>query len=77
MNVYGLRVELDERSETMGRKIRDAQMENVNYIVTIGDKEVEKGTVAVRYRNGEQKFDIPVDQFISELVKERDEKLIK
>jgi threonyl-tRNA synthetase len=52
-------------------------MENVNYIVTIGDKEVEKGTVAVRYRNGEQKFDIPVDQFISELVKERDEKLIK
>ena len=76
MKVQGIRVELDERSESMGKKVRDAQMENVNYIVTIGDKEMDTGTVAVRLRNGDQKLDVPVEQFISELVKERDEKLI-
>ena len=77
MKVHGLRVELDERSESMGKKIRDAQLEQVNYIITIGDKEVEKNVLAVRTRSGEQKFDVAVEGFISELVKERDEKLIK
>ncbi len=69
MVTKGLRVELDARTETMGKKIRDAQTEKVNYIVTIGDKEVTKQCLAVRDRNGQQQFDVNVDTFIEKLVK--------
>ncbi len=72
----GIRVELDDRMESMGKKVRDAQMEKVNYIVTIGDKEVEKKTLAVRNREGKTKFDVKVDQFIEDLVKEVREKKV-
>jgi threonyl-tRNA synthetase len=70
MVIVDLRVELDSRVESMGKKVRDAQMEKVNYIITIGDKEIEQNSLAVRTRKGETKFGIPVDKFISELVKE-------
>ncbi|MBI2112148.1 threonine--tRNA ligase, partial [Candidatus Woesearchaeota archaeon] len=66
----GFRVELDARTETMGKKIREAQLEKVNYILTVGDKEVEKKTIAVRKRSGEQEFDVHLDTFI---VKIKDE----
>ena len=66
----GFRVELDDRTETMGKKIREAQLEKVNYILTVGDKEVEKKTIAVRKRSGEQEFDVHLDTFI---VKIKDE----
>ena len=46
----GVRVELDSRDEKLGRKIRDAQMEKIPYMLVIGDKEVESGTIAVRDR---------------------------
>lgn len=48
----GLRVETDLRNEKIGFKIREAQMEKVPYVLIIGDKEVEAGTVAVRRRGG-------------------------
>ncbi len=70
MKLVGIRVELDDRVESMGKKVRDAQMEHVNYIVTIGDKEQENNTVAVRLRNGETKFDMPTKDFIADVVKE-------
>jgi len=57
-----LRVEVDERSERMGRKIRDAQGKKVPYMVVIGQKEVESGRVSVRARNGEQS-DEALDDF--------------
>ena len=71
-----LRVELDDRAESMGKKVRDAQLAKVNYIVTIGDKEVEKKTLAVRDRSGETKFDVIVDEFVSQLVSEVKERKI-
>ena len=46
----GIRAELDDRSEKIGYKIRQAQMEKVPYMLVIGDKEAENGTVAVRSR---------------------------
>jgi threonyl-tRNA synthetase len=73
----GIRVELDDRAESMGKKVRDAQLEKVNYIVTIGDKEVEKKAVAVRDRKGDTKFDVNVDEFISRLQKEVMDKVIE
>jgi threonyl-tRNA synthetase len=72
----GIRVELDDRSESMGKKVRDAQMEKVNYVVTIGDKEVEKKTLAVRNREGKTKFDVNVDKFVEDLLKEISEKKV-
>ena len=66
----GIRVELDDREESMAKKVRDAQMEKVNYMITIGDKEEEKGTIAVRNREGEVKFDVKLKDFISDIKKE-------
>jgi threonyl-tRNA synthetase len=77
MSEVRLRVELDDRAETMGKKVRDAQVQKVNYIVTIGDKEVEKKTLAVRDRKGETKFDVGIDNFISGLLEEIKKKEIK
>ncbi len=65
-----LRVELDDRTESLGKKVREAQLQKVNYIITIGEKEVEKKTLAVRTRAGETKFDVNVDEFIAQLLKE-------
>lgn len=73
----GIRVELNTNSETIGKKIRDAQLEKANYIITIGDKEVEKKTLAVRTRAGEVKFDIKVDDFIRQLVEEKEKRVVK
>jgi threonyl-tRNA synthetase len=49
----GIRVELDERSETLGNKIRNAQNEKVSYMLVLGDKEIENNEVSVRNRAGE------------------------
>ena len=46
----GLRVELDERSEKIGYKIREAQLQKIPYMLVVGDKEAESGTVSVRMR---------------------------
>jgi len=50
----GIRVDVDARSERMNPKIRQAQLEKIPYMVVVGDKEVESGSVAVRLRSGEQ-----------------------
>jgi len=47
----GLRVEVDDRDEKIGKKIRQAQMEKVQYMLVLGDKEVDEGTLAVRSRH--------------------------
>jgi len=49
----GLRVEVDERDETVGKRIRDAEVEKIPYVVVYGDKESEE-SLAVRKRGGEQ-----------------------
>ncbi|MBT4447016.1 threonine--tRNA ligase [archaeon] len=70
-----LRSEVDNRRETIGKKIREAQLEHVNYILTIGDKELEAGTLAVRNReSGKTEFGVAVDEFVAKLVVERDER---
>ncbi len=53
LNAQGLRVQLDERSERMNLKIRDAQLEKIPYMLMVGDKEVKSSTVTVRLRSGE------------------------
>jgi threonyl-tRNA synthetase len=65
-----IRVEVDDRSERMNQKIRQAQLEKIPYMVIIGDKEVADNTVSVRQRTGEQLPTQPVATFIETLSKE-------
>ena len=66
----GIRPSLDLRSEKMGRKIRDAQLEKVPYMLIIGDKEIETGTVAVRDRKLGDIGVMSVEDFIKRVKKE-------
>jgi len=52
LKAAGLRVELDERQEKIGFKIREAQLQKIPYMLVVGDKEAANGTVAVRSRSG-------------------------
>lgn len=63
----GLRVELDDRNEKIGYKIREAQLEKVPYMLVIGDKEVEGNKVAVRSRKEGDMGAISVEEFISNI----------
>ena len=64
----GVRVELDSRNEKIGKKIREAQLEKVPYMLIIGDKEVEEGKVSVRHRKEGDKGAMGLDDFV-ELIK--------
>ncbi|MBE6646717.1 MAG: threonine--tRNA ligase [Ruminococcaceae bacterium] len=70
----GVRCEVDRRNETIGYKLRNAQLEKLPYMVVVGAKEVESNTVAVRSRKDGEKGAMSVDQFISELLLEIAEK---
>ena len=61
----GLRVTTDTRSEKIGYKIREAQLEKIPYMLVIGDKELEQGTVAVRSRKDGDLGTMPLDEFLS------------
>ena len=63
----GIRTDLDERNETINKKVREAQLHQYNFIVTIGDKEQEASTLAVRDREGKVRFNVGMDDFIKEL----------
>ncbi|MGE0639679.1 MAG: threonine--tRNA ligase, partial [Thermoanaerobaculia bacterium] len=63
----GLRVELDESSEKLGYKIRLAQLQKVPYMLVVGAKEAESGTVAVRLRSGEDLGALPVGPLVERL----------
>ncbi len=71
---YGIRAELDTRSETVGYKIRSAQLEKVPYMIVIGDKEAESGVVSVRRRGEGVIGEMSLDDFIARLQKEIAEK---
>lgn len=70
----GIRVEVDDRDEKLGYKIREAQTKKIPYALVIGDREIEEGTVNVR-RYGEKKTEtISVGEFISQMTKEIENK---
>jgi threonyl-tRNA synthetase len=61
----GMRAEVDERSERMNAKIRDAQKQKIPYMLVVGDREVENEQVALRLRSGENPGAMPVDEFLA------------
>ncbi|MBE6602771.1 MAG: threonine--tRNA ligase [Ruminococcaceae bacterium] len=70
----GVRVEVDDRNETIGKKIRTTQLEKVPYMLVIGDNEMNAATVAVRSRKEGDKGAVAVDAFLAELLLEIEEK---
>ena len=65
MKALGIRVQVDDRNEKIGYKIREAQMEKVPYMIVLGDKEMEAGQVAVRRRDKGDMGAIAADEFIA------------
>ena len=66
----GVRVETDLRNEKIGYKIREAQGKKIPYMLVIGDKEAEAGTVSVRTRSGGDQGSVPASQFLKQILEE-------
>jgi threonyl-tRNA synthetase len=66
----GLRAELDDRSEKLGYKVREAQLQKIPYVLVVGEREAREGTASVRKRGGEDAGAIPVDRFLAEVTAE-------
>lgn len=76
MKKEGLRVESDLRAEKIGYKIRAAQMRKIEYMLVVGEKEVEENLVSVREREQGDVGQMPADEFMAMLKKEADERQI-
>jgi threonyl-tRNA synthetase len=65
-----LRAELDDRNEKLGYKIREAQLKKVPYMLVVGERESQNGTVSLRHRTGEDLGAIPLDRVLADLARE-------
>ena len=72
----GIRVETDSRNEKLGYKLREAQLQKIPYMLVIGDKEAEEGTVSVRKRGEGDIGSMTLDEFAALAVKDVKERLI-
>ena len=69
MRSAGIRAELDSSDDRMQKKVRNAQMQKIPFMVIAGEEDMAAGAVSFRYRNGEQKNGIPIAQAIAEIQK--------
>ncbi|MDQ3677857.1 MAG: His/Gly/Thr/Pro-type tRNA ligase C-terminal domain-containing protein, partial [Actinomycetota bacterium] len=67
LSATGLRAELDDRTESVGRKIREAELRKVPYMLVVGDREAESGSVAVREHTQGDTGTVPVAEFVARL----------
>uniref|UniRef100_UPI003A8E5752 threonine--tRNA ligase n=1 Tax=Hominenteromicrobium sp. TaxID=3073581 RepID=UPI003A8E5752 len=72
----GFRCEVDDRSEKIGYKIREAQLEKVPYMVVVGDKDIENNTISIRKRKEGDLGAMTVEQLLAKIVPDRDNKVI-
>ena len=70
----GGRAAVDASGETLNNRIRKAQGQKIPYMLVVGDKELEAGTVSVRLRSGEENRGIPLEEFVSTLLRDVEEK---
>ena len=75
LNALGFRAEADTRNEKIGYKIREAQLKKMPYMLVVGDKEAESGTVSVRTRGGVDLGAMSFEEFAARLKKEVDDKV--
>ncbi|MFA4946299.1 MAG: threonine--tRNA ligase [Candidatus Micrarchaeia archaeon] len=66
----GIRTELDDSQNPVNKKIRDAQLRKISYMIIIGKKEMENGTISIRQRNGLVTPDVSTSQFVEKIVTE-------
>ena len=74
LQAAGVRCELDDRSEKTGFKIRSAQMEKIPYMILVGDKDIEAGTISVRSRKNGDEGATTIDEFVARIKEEIDTK---
>ena len=77
LDAAGFRVETDTRNEKIGKKIREAQLMKIPYMLVVGDRDIENQTVSVRHRSGEDLGAMSLDAFTALLKEEVDTKTIK
>jgi threonyl-tRNA synthetase len=65
-----IRAELDDRNEKLGYRIRDAQVRKVPYMLVVGAREAENGTVSLRHRSGDDLGALPIDRVLTDLARE-------
>ena len=65
-----IRAELDDRNEKLGYRIRDAQVRKVPYMLVVGAREAENGTVSLRHRSGDDLGAVPIDRVLADLARE-------
>jgi threonyl-tRNA synthetase len=65
-----IRAELDDRNEKLGYRIRDAQVRKVPYMLVVGAREAENGTVSLRHRSGDDLGAVPIDRVLADLTRE-------
>ncbi|MBE6914890.1 MAG: threonine--tRNA ligase, partial [Ruminococcaceae bacterium] len=70
LDAAGVRVEIDERNEKIGKKIREATLEKTPYMLVLGDRDLENKTVSVRTRSGEDKGAMSIDDFVFDICEE-------
>ena len=68
MRKAGIRIDIDKSDDRMQKKIRNAQVEKIPFMMIVGEEDEKNGAVSFRYRNGEQKNGIPITEAISEVI---------
>ena len=71
------RVRVDERSEGVGYKIRQAQLMRANYMLVVGEKEESSKLLTVRNRDGEETKDVSLEEFLEKIKEEKESKSVK
>ena len=77
LDARGFRPEVDDRNEKIGKKIREAQLQKIPYMLVVGDRDIENKTVSVRHRSGEDLGAMSLDAFAALLKEEVDSREIK
>ena len=77
LEAMGFRVDVDYRNEKIGKKIREAQLEKIPYMVVVGDRDMENGTVSPRHRADGDMGAMPFDEFVAQLKEVVDSKAKK
>lgn len=73
LKAHGFDAPIDDSHESMAKKVRAAQLDQVNYMLVLGDEELEKGTLSLRTRENKTEPNVELDIFIQKICKERDD----
>ena len=65
LNNSDIRASIDDRNETLGKRIRESEMKRIPFLVIVGEKEMNEGTVSVRRQGGIDAGSMPVDDFVA------------